>query len=323
MFFDNKKMKAAISNQQFADTLIELHVNPELAGRLQQYESSYRSSPARQNRLELPLTWYLALGGERHHFQPILTAWITLFQALLILDREEDVKRLTPHPCGQVTAVDLNTSTALLFSTLASLHRLEEYGTAVETAVAVRKKVCDTMLRVCSGQHQDLTLCAPSLQEAWTVARDKSAALFGLFFWCAARMISEDNLLLTASERLGEAFGLIIQASDDFHDLWSEDDSVGDIAANVRTSIAISYAFAVLPSAECEQLAYLIHKAGQSDTEAEEKARQMIFQSGAALYLATKKQLLVECALDIIEQYAVCETALTDILNGMNIFNAG
>jgi geranylgeranyl pyrophosphate synthase len=140
---------------------------------------------------------------------------------------------------------------------------------------------------MCIGQHEDLSISEPTLEQSWAVAEKKSGSCFALPCWAGTRLATQDETKLEKAHELGYYLGMLIQVQDDLADLWPQQNKASDLHDRKGWSLPIAYAMTVLPPAAQQQLRHYLHQASE-DTEAESAARELIVSSGAGLFLALK-----------------------------------
>lgn len=222
-------------------------------------------------------------GGDAQLLNSILIAWHLLRKAARILDDFED----GDTPIEQPRGLWLNSSTSLIFSADLVLSHLANDGAPAPLVQAIRQQFSLVLAQTSYGQHLDLSLEAPSLDERWQISHLKSGRFLGLILWSSARLGTDDPATLQLYREFGELLGMMDQIHDDLLDLWSTEHIPGDLTRPTRWSLPVSYAFSVLEEAERAQLQQLLHEA-QRDEKAETAARTLILASGAKLYLTVQ-----------------------------------
>ncbi|HID64636.1 MAG TPA: hypothetical protein EYP49_18115 [Anaerolineae bacterium] len=107
--------------------------------------------------LLLPILCCAAAGGDEDQATAIAAAWFLLYLAAKILDDiEDDDTHLTPwFAIGVPQAI--NAATGLIFASQLALARLPRMGADRELALSLLEDFNGTTLRMCTGQHADLT----------------------------------------------------------------------------------------------------------------------------------------------------------------------
>jgi len=234
---------------------------------------------------QLPLLFCEINGGNQQQVAPIITAWTLLRHAARLLDDIEDGDakfKTLPEP------VTLNISTGLLFTVGMLLNNLEETGLCPDTASDIRRVFYEELLKVCSGQHLDLTQTAPTrIEDCWQIVGAKSGVFIGLVCWAGGRVACADQEKLQLYRQFGYNLGLLDQIRDDLADLWSDNAHYSDLQNSNHQSLPIAYALSVLPDDERQKL--ITHLANSdSGADAVKTSRELIIQSGAGVYLAVQ-----------------------------------
>lgn len=235
----------------------------------------------------LPALFCEAHGGTYQQAMPIVTVWNVLRHAARLLDDIEDNDVVTQ---GQA-AIDLNISTGLIFTIGYILGKLEEYGLPVTTAHEIRQTFYITLLQTCGGQHGDLLTAIPSLEKSWQIVGAKTGAGLGLVCWAGGRIACCDTNELELYRQFGYNLGLLDQIQDDLTDLSATE----DLYKSSRHSLPVAYALTVLSLPQREELLSLLNTAEAAPAN-EQLARELIMNSGAAVYLMTQASLFREQA---------------------------
>jgi geranylgeranyl diphosphate synthase, type I len=239
----------------------------------------------------LPILFCEANGGSRQQVLPIVSVWHLLRHAARILDDIEDGNAIT-----ETMPLDLNVSTGLIFTASYLLSQLEASGVPAESAQAIRDDFHVVLLQTCGGQHQDLTPSQPSLEKSWQIAEAKSGASLGLICWASGYVACSDHQELNLYRQFGHKLGLLDQIHDDLVDLSSKE----DLFAASKHSLPVGYAATVLPKAQKETLLSLLDTVASESNNAEQ-ARQLITNSGAAVYLVTKMSIIRQEANQLLQ----------------------
>lgn len=240
--------------------------------------------------LLLPFLCCDALGGESEGAVAVNAAWALLYAAFYLLDKVEDQEPIPPPTPALATGTLLNVTTGLMLGAELLLAGLEaEGGIGADATRDVRTRFSRLALVVCGGQHRDLTLTEPGLQEAWQVAAAKSGSFFALGGYVGARAATGDEALLAAYASFGRHLGIQIQIANDIDGLWGDGDCPSDLARG-QWSLPVAYAFHALPSAKQVLLRTLLDAAVEEDGRAEAEARRLILDCGALIYLALEAE---------------------------------
>ncbi|MCB0005669.1 MAG: polyprenyl synthetase family protein [Anaerolineales bacterium] len=251
------------------------------------------SSPPLHN---LPWYWNQAFAGPADAVVTVAAAWRLLYTCLSLLDDLEDgdfsagkwaMTELLPDAALKFPPAALNVSTGLIAQTGLLLAGLGEDDLPAGAASDIQQAFFRTLLAMTQGQHGDLTLKEPTLDEAWQICVAKSGLWFRLGCWAGARTVTAADDRLAQAATFGENLGLLIQLGDDLTDLWGGEDKQSDLLQGERWSLPVAYSMSVLPAADRAHLATLLASAGQ-DRDAEAAARNIVIQSGAPLFLSVK-----------------------------------
>lgn len=264
----------------------------------------------------LPALCCAALNLPQPQTQQLAAAWNTLYTALHLLDNIEDGDEPNRVQAAWGTGPTLNFTTGLLASIGLKLDGLYDQGVAPQTIRALQREFNRTLLAMCSGQHHDLTLAEPTLEQCWSIADAKSSIFFALAGRAAALLAGGDARRTQQLEAFGQHLGLLVQITDDISGLWSWSHAHSDLGAGSRWTLPVAYAMSVLDADQQARLRALLSDASSPTAEAE--ARQIVIASGALLYMATQAQRHYHAALRLLEQLsmsAATSTALRELLH--------
>lgn len=232
--------------------------------------------------LNLPCRVCSALGGEFEKALEVNAAWLLLYAASNLLDKIEDQELDDILSSGLEENVLLNLTTGLILNAelvLAKLADEEKFGPATLNSLLVTFN--RMALKVCAGQHLDLTVREPDLSQAWQSAAAKSGDFFALACWIGARVATSEPDLLESMAIYGRNLGILIQIGNDIQGLWGKDGIRSDLA-NGKVTLPVAYALSVLPPGERTILLELILARTK---ESEARARRLILSSGGLIYL--------------------------------------
>jgi geranylgeranyl diphosphate synthase type I len=170
-----------------------------------------------------------------------------------------------------------------------------------------------------AGQHNDLTLQEPSLEQCWQIAAAKSGAWFALACRSGARLATADTIRLERFREFGHHLGVLIQIRDDIDGLWSKDGSRSDLVNWPRWTLPVAYAMTVVGVAERDRLRHSL-QAAPTDPDAEAMARHMIIEAGAVLYLAAEAHCHQRYAQKALLQASPPSAACDDLLALLSTF---
>lgn len=260
------------------------------------FQADEAPSPSAKLLASLPVLFCEGYGGLPEQAAPFVAVWNLLRHAARLLDDVEDGHMaLRPDE-----ALELNRSTGLLVTAGYILGALEAQGIPGSTADDIREQFFTTLLQVCGGQHQDLMSAPPSLERSWQIAVDKTAAALGLVCWVGCRLVCDEPAELERCQQFGFHLGLLDQIRDDCLDLTGME----DLYRASQNSLPLAYALSVLPTAQKERLMGLV-KSGDRSQENERLARQIIMESGAAVYLAAQFTLYRTRCLQLLGEMSL------------------
>ena len=184
------------------------------------------------------------------------------------------------------------------------------------TAHAIRHDFFQTLLQMTSGQHADLTLHEPTLEQCWKIAATKSGTWFALACRSGARLATADTHIVEAFSRFGHYLGLLIQIGNDLDGLWTKPDRQSDLRSWPRWTLPVAYAMMVLDVENQERLRRCL-RAAPTDPAAEDNARRIVIKCGAVLYLTTEAYRYCQAAhmtLVSVAPAGVARDRLTEVL---------
>lgn len=234
--------------------------------------------------MSLPELCCVAAGGANQQAHPLATAWQILYTALHILDAIEDDDRPDGSWAQWGMGPAVNITTGLLTSSHEALETLIDSGVNTQTARKIRNDFNQTILTMCAGQHNDLTMRRPSLDECWQIVEAKSGHFFALASRSGARLATDDQQVIDRFGRFGFHLGMLIQIGDDLSGLWSTSESFSDLRDPDRWTLPVAYAMGTVSPEDRKLLATML-QAAANDPVAEAQARALIIKTGAILYL--------------------------------------
>lgn len=155
----------------------------------------------------LPTLTCVALGGQPADAQRGQRLWATLFDASRLIDEVQD----NHLSVLETPARALNAAVALYFRASEDIGGLP---------LAWQPTLFNHLRQVVAGQASETFLLEPSLQEALTVADNKTGAFLGLGCWLGALAAGASEASVTAVTDFGRALGVLIQVHDDLE--WLE-----------------------------------------------------------------------------------------------------
>ena len=239
------------------------------------------------NLLLLPYLVFATSGANSNNIYSVNAAWILLYNAFNLLDKIEDHETSGILENDLCDSTLLNLTTSLLFSAASFLDE-EQLGLSHNHCVYFQKSLHTTGLKMCSGQHMDLTIQEPSLAQVWQIAEEKSGAFFelachwGAYFACAINDQYDKNIINNFM-LFGNELGLLIQLANDIEGLWGNEKKDSDIQSG-KWTFPIAYAIEVLEPSQRMCLLDILH-IRKMNKNAEQKARSLIINYGALVYL--------------------------------------
>jgi geranylgeranyl pyrophosphate synthase len=228
----------------------------------------------------------------------------------------------------------INIATGLIESASLALCDLEASGVDQVAASAIRREFHRTVLVMCAGQHADLTQTERTLEQCWQIAESKSGVFFSLACQAGARLVVSDEQQLQAFSEFGRHLGVLIQIRNDMGGLRSAPLKAptdmapphmaplphgSDLVTAQRWTLPVAYALHVLAAPQCDQLLALM-RAAPHDADAEARARQMVIESGALLYLVVeveRRRHLAELAMGRATLPPQAQAKLLALLNAV------
>lgn len=231
-----------------------------------------------------------AAGGDPDSTKEISSVWLLLYIAAHIVDDvedgdlENDVKTLG----GPGSAI--NVANGLFLSASLLLNKLHEKNDIKSLAAQISADFYNTILIMTSGQHYDLMNEQLTLRQWWQVAEAKSGSFFALACRCGAQLGIDDPEKIKCYSDFGFHLGLMLQILDDIEDLeplFSLEDR--GLPINVQKSLAMAYAFDVLPESDKIELKEWINTTPR-EQQIDESIAEMLNQSGVGLYMLAEME---------------------------------
>jgi geranylgeranyl diphosphate synthase type I len=258
--------------------------------------------------MDLPKLCCLAAGGNVQQTKAAVLAWNILYAALHLLDSIEDDDRPDGPWAQWGVGPAINITTGLLISSSQALETLEDDGVPAQTARSIRRAFNQTILTMCSAQHDDLTLHQPTLEQCRQIADAKSGAFFALACRVGAQLAGADQQAIERFAEFGRHLGMIIQIGDDISGLWSTEADNSDFHAGERWTLPIAYAMQMCSDADRALLQHYIQRA-PIDSTAEQLARALIIETGAVLYLVREARRHYQRAEAILREVGIVPAA--------------
>ncbi len=170
-----------------------------------------------------------ALGGQVEQALPLAAALQLLHDFSLVHDDIEDhsAQRRGRPTVWSLWGLELgiNVGDGMFAVAHRSLHRLVDAGVAAMTALLILRGFEETILRICEGQHLDISgegRFDVTTERYLTMIKGKTAALLAAATGLGARIATDDADQVEAMTRFGEALGMAFQVQDDLLDIWGE-----------------------------------------------------------------------------------------------------
>lgn len=259
---------------------------------------SGQSSPSFQMRMHtLPLYFCRAFGGSPELGMTINAAWSLLYAAFYLLDKVEDQETDLPIFSEHGIGVVNNLTTGLILVSQSILLQAAERAAVGDLQRAFHYLA----LNVCSGQHKDLSVSQPTLDQTWEIAGQKSGDFFGMACFTGALAARAAKGQADAAYTYGRCLGVMLQVNNDLHGMHAARGPDSDLARQ-KWTLPVAYAFHVLPPEQKEELLQLL---ASPDRENELKARDIILDCGVETYLQLETNRLCARAGSAVEQMKI------------------
>jgi competence protein ComQ len=244
----------------------------------------------------LPVLCCQAAGGKPLHTEPVAAAWFLFYMAAGIMDSVEDRDAPAPWWAESGPGMALSVATGLYFSGNLALNHLEKVIGNTLTARQVREEILSGFLEMGAGQHLDITLPRPNMDQYWQIARAKSGSFFAMACWAGARIAIRQRRKLDGYHQFGMNVGLLIQVLDDLHDYLQLNQLTVDPASlDLNRSLPAVYVREVAPEPIKNHFETLLSSKKSPETLGE--IFETIEQYGGVLYLYTELDRLYQSAL--------------------------
>jgi geranylgeranyl diphosphate synthase, type I len=272
----------------------------------------------------LALLSYAALRGDYRAALPLAAAVELLHNYSLVHDdiEDRDEERRGRPTLWRVwgEALAINAGSGLYTLSFAALEALE--ATPAQKYQLTRL-LQDTGLRLCEGQHFDLSnervpITDVSEAQYLHMIAAKTSALLAYALQGGALLAEAAPDVADAYRECGELSGVAFQIRDDYLDTWGDaalrgKAQYGDIYRKKKTSPTL-YALAHLPPAERAQLAALYADDDQPMSEAQVKqAVALLEQADAATYTLALADAYSARALAALDRTGVNSAAQSDL----------
>jgi geranylgeranyl diphosphate synthase type I len=238
--------------------------------------------------LLLPVLCCLSIKGDSSEACLIAAAWALLYTSAHILDKIEDDEQL-PWMKELGTAPSINIASAMIVDAFGMLTALRDHDADEDAVAEITRDFHRTVMKMCAGQHHDLTCSTPSLDECWRMARDKSGQFFALSCRAGARLATSDRSLVHSYGMYGHHLGMMVQIQNDIAGIWLRKGIDNDVCSGERWTLPVAYFMEVGNEQEKRQLLEYL----AADIEVDEKVArvtELLERSGARLYLHAKSE---------------------------------
>jgi len=238
---------------------------------------------------ELPMLCCQAVGGDPKTVVGITAAWSMLYTAAHTMDAVEDNDEPDTWWADLGSPVAINTATGLYAISTLTLMDLFNLDIPHSAAIDIIREFQLNILRMCSGQHIDITSNELNLDEYWQVAETKSGSFFDLACFAGARIASDDPYVLSGFSEFGRHLGILLQISDDTKDVWSLISQQNIRINHPFCLLPIVYTMSVSSPEKCSLLSEVL-QAEELDQDSISVVRTLLEESGCGLYLITKAE---------------------------------
>ncbi len=180
-------------------------------------------------RPQLALLACRALGGTEQQALPLAAALQMLHDFSLVHDDIEDhsEQRRGRPALWRVWGLEvgINVGDGMFALAHRALYRLEDAGVDPATVLAIMRGFEATALRLCEGQHLDMTgegRFDVDEERYLRMIRGKTAALLAAATGLGARLATDNAADVAAMREFGEALGMAFQMRDDLLDIWGD-----------------------------------------------------------------------------------------------------
>ena len=252
-------------------------------------QETVNQSPEKFSWMELPDLCCQAAGGDPVSTSGVKAAWGMLYTAAHMMDTVVDGDNTEEWWASISPPAAINIATALYGGSGLILSELFNEGTSYDVAIDILGKFQHTILKMCAGQHLELSKRELSLNEYWRITEAKSGSFFGLACYAGARLATDDLNILKYFLDFGTHLGTIIQMNDDVKDIWPSKTDRNISLSNPFCLLPIIYALSVLSKEESAYLLNLLQD-GEEYPKSMNKIRVQLEEIGAGLYLMTKAE---------------------------------
>jgi len=242
-----------------------------------------------------------AAGGEAEWADDVTLAWLLFYAAANLMDSVQDQDEPDEWWRDKGPGAALAAASGLYFSGSFALDQLNRKEETARAAPGVITDFYHTFLTMTSGQYQDLTAEAATLEDYWRQAASKSGAFFQLACLAGARLASSDPAILGAYGDYGLHLGLLIQVRDDLDDIRQLHNVLPTgLKAKIMRSLPFVYTLEMNPDPTRERLIACLHSADQKQSAVDELVN-LLDECNAALYVMAEMEQQRQSALTGLE----------------------
>jgi len=243
-----------------------------------------------------------AAGGEAEWADNVTLAWLLFYAAADLMDSVQDQDEPDEWWRENGPGAALSAASGLYFSGSFALDQLHHREETSQAAPGVITDFYHTFLKMTSGQYQDLTAEAVTLEDYWRQAGSKSGAFFQLACQAGARLAGSSPVILDAYGDYGLHLGLLIQVKDDLDDIRQLHNVVPTgLKAKIKRSLPFVYTLEMNPDPTRERLLACLQNADQKQSAVVELVN-LLDECNAALYVMAEMEQQRQSALKGLER---------------------
>ena len=248
----------------------------------------------------LPQLCCQAVGGKAESALTLSIAWSFFYSAADLLDDLEDDDIENPWWGNIGRSQALNIGTSLVFCGNYSLNQIFREGISFDLAIEILDDFQNSLIQASIGQHLDLSIANPSLNDWWKIAKYKSGNPFSLACRTGAKLATGDEAIIGSLSEFGSNLGISIQILDDTNDFQKTLHNHQSKYPNNQWSLPIVYACEVLPNIEKSKLVIEWNNLVNNESANLNVIEELVERSGATKYLETNLDLYCNKAKDAL-----------------------
>ena len=309
-------MQAAIPQQVDPNLRTYYHIMEYHLGWRDEHLTLAPANPGKLIRPTLAVLACSALGGDAEQALPLAAAIQLLHDFTLVHD---DIEDHSAQRRGRTTVwklwgeeLAINVGDGMFAVAHRALYRLSRVGVAPATILAVVEDFEETILRVCEGQHLDITG-----EGRFDITEDryiamiggKTAALLAASARLGARLATDDETAIKAMSDFGEALGLAFQMHDDMLDIWGDPQQTGKARASdlLQRKMSLPMVYAYERAGDDRATIERIYGQEQLSEEDITTLLAILDRTGAREHVATLTQREHERALTALDRISPSE----------------